>query len=124
MFASVMYGPSYEPEEPNSENIELFNNIGEAIAAMFERHRAHGRYPCNVDLLAGVSMGLAFPVFSVSTYFQLYDIGPANYDGNHLLQFTAEQQATIIDQVRNREWDYHLALNDDGYGHYVKVSMA
>lgn len=124
MLASVMYGPSYEAQEPDAYNIELFNDLGEAITAMFERHRAHGRRPLNVDLLAGQSMALSFPAFSVGTYFQMYEVGEGDSPNGETLDFTEEQQTSIIDQVKNREWDYHLALNDDGYGHYVKVSAA
>jgi hypothetical protein len=124
MFASVMFGPNYEPQEPGPETIELFENVGDALTALFDRHRAHGRRPLNVDLLAGQSIALTFPAFSVGTYFQLYDIGPGNYSNDNLLEFTDEQQAAIIDQVKNREWDWHLSLNNDGYDTYVKVSMA
>lgn len=122
MFASVMFGPSYEPQEPDEYNIELFDNVGDALAALFDRHRAHGRRPLNVDLLAGQSTALTFPTFTTGTCFQLYDIGPGNYSNDNLLEFTDEQQATIIKQVKTGQWDWYLSLNDDGYGAYVKVS--
>lgn len=127
MLASIMYGPSYEPQEPDEFNIELFADLGEAITAMFNRHRAHGRQPLNVDLLAGQSTALTFPAFSVSTYFQLYEIDaePGTiYSPLPVVTYTMEKRREIVEQVNTREWDWHLSLNNDGYDTYVKVSKA
>lgn len=125
MFASVMFGPNYEPQEPGPETIELFDTVGDAITALFERHRTHGRYPCNVDLLAGVSMGLAFPAFNIGTSFQLYDIGPENTDDSgHPLRFTDDQQSRIIEQVKTSHWDWYLILEHNGFDNYVRAHNA
>lgn len=122
MIAALLYGPHYEAAEPAPSNIELFDNIGEAIAALFNRHRAHGRAPQGAKYLDGHTEVVLFPTFAVSTYFQCYDVSPDGGWGSP--QFSLNLQRAIAAEVVEHEWDYHLSLNDDGYGAYVKVSMA
>lgn len=117
MYAATLFGPSYDTSNGhNAENIEVFDTVGQAIEAMFDRHRQHGRYPCNVNLLTGYSQALTFPGFTAGTAMQLYDIG-------FLLPY-GDKLPAAVERINSGEWDWYLILEDNGSDYYVRTHRA
>jgi hypothetical protein len=117
MYAATLFGPSYDTSNGHdAENIEVFGTVGQAIEAMFDRHRAHGRRPLNVDVLTGYSMALTFPAFTEGTAMQLYDIGS--------LLPRRKNLPAVIERINSGQWDWYLILEHNGSDIYVRTHRA
>lgn len=118
MYAATLFGPSYDTSNGhNEDNIEVFDTVGQAIEAMFDRHRLHGRYPAHMDMISGYSQALIFPAFGAGTAMQLYEIG-------FLLPRNDEEIQKIIERIDSCNWDWYLILEDNGSDHYVRTHRA
>jgi hypothetical protein len=73
MIAATFHGPNHSPNHDES-SIEVFDNIGHALAALFERYDANGRRHLPVRFLNGNHGDIIFPVVTEGHYFECYRI--------------------------------------------------
>lgn len=118
MYAAALFGPSYDTSNGHDlEHLEMFDTVGQAIEAMFDRHRAHGRQSFNITNANGYNMALMFPAFGAGTALQLFDVG-------FLRPHTESRKLELLDRVAAGLWDWYLILEHNGSDIYVRTHRA
>jgi len=108
MIAATFHGPNHFVPNYDESTIEVFDNIGHAIAALFDRYDAKGERPLPVRYLDGIQWDdLPFRFVEEGDSFQCYvvpddvtDSGP--YAEGAVLEALSAVHAGL--------WDYRLVL--------------
>jgi hypothetical protein len=74
MIAATFHGPNYNSPNNDESTIEVFENNGHVITALFERYDANGRRPLPVRFLNGNFGDIIFPAVTPGHYFQCWEI--------------------------------------------------
>lgn len=108
MIAATFHGPNYWSPNHDESTIEVFESMGHAMAALFERYDAHGKRPLPVRYLDGNHGNIRFPNVEYGTGMDCYaidsDLPPLGQpiDGAAVLDALSDVHMNI--------WDYRLTL--------------
>lgn len=99
MIAATLTGPHHFAPNYDESSIELFENLDEAVDALFERYSSNGSRQCTVRTLDGRTEETYFPAFGEESKFTCYKI-------------TTEQPDTdeVLSAVHGGWWDYTVEL--------------
>ena len=109
MIAAVLNGPSYGAPNHDERSIEVFNNLGEVIDALFDRYSSNGKRTCDVRTLDGGHALTLFPTFGEGCQFTCYEVLAPS-----LVTRTAGERESIVMEVltavHGGHWDYDVEL--------------
>jgi hypothetical protein len=115
MIAATFHGPNHFVPNYDESTIEVFENIGHAISALFDRYESKGDRNLEVRYLNGSKWRVPFPYVELGDYFQCYNI-----PGKHPRELMDargmvgdEAQAIVNDAltaVHANLWAYRLRL--------------
>jgi hypothetical protein len=74
MIGATFHGPNHFVPNHDESTIEVFENIGHAISALFDRYDKGERWPQPVHYLNGNHGDILFPLVEVGDYFDCYRI--------------------------------------------------
>lgn len=110
MIAATLTGPSYFAPSYDESSIELFENLDEAVDALFDRYSSNGSRPCTVRTLDGRTEEAYFPAFGEESKFTCYKIvtNPVTEALSEL--FREETVGEVLSAVHGGWWDYTVEL--------------
>jgi hypothetical protein len=106
MIAATFHGPNHFRPNHDESTIEVFDNIGHAISALFERYDNKGEHNLPVRYLNGGKWRVPFPHVELGDWFQCYQINSApvpQHIGNDAV-------LDALTAVHGDMWDYRLRL--------------
>ena len=106
MIAATFHGPNHFVPNYDESTIEVFENIGHAIAALFDRYDQGKRYPQPVRYLDGNHGDILFPFTEEGDSFECYKLH-TNWQSAPLRDEATEDALTA---VHIGAWDYRLVL--------------
>jgi hypothetical protein len=110
MIAATFHGPNHFVPNYDESTIEVFENIGHAIAVLFDRYDSKGEHPLPVRYLDGKQMEVPFRFVEEGDYFECYKV--TEYDGP-VPSTVWLGEAAITEALTNVHigvWDYKLLL--------------
>jgi hypothetical protein len=118
MIAATFHGPNHFLPNHDESTIEVFENIGHAISALFDRYESHGDRNLEVRYLNGGKWRVPFPHVEKGDSFECYKI--ESLDGSVPPGDDAIEEA--LTGVHTGLWDYRLVLRlADDRSVYVTV---
>jgi hypothetical protein len=110
MIAATFHGPNHFVPNYDESTIEVFENIGHAISALFDRYDSKGEHPLPVRYLDGNHGDIPFRFVEEGDYFECYkvtDPDPA-----------VVETLVALAALHTGLWDYRLSLmRPFGTGH-------
>jgi hypothetical protein len=106
MIVATFHGPNHFVPNYDESTIEVFDNIGHAISALFDRYDAKGERTLLVRYLNGGKWRVPFPHIELGDYFECYKID--GLDGSTPPGDDAIEDA--LTAVHAGLWDYKLRL--------------
>lgn len=103
MIAATFHGPNHFVPDYLVSTIEVFENVGHAMSALFDRYEAHGTKPLPVTYLDGLYGDIQFKDVELGDSFECYQIG----DDWHPDPMAIED---VLTAVHAGVWDYKLRL--------------
>jgi len=101
MIVCTFHGPNHFFPSHDESSIEVYENIGHAISALFDRYDAKGKRTLPVRYLNGGKWRVPFPHVELGDYFNCYRIT------------ATDPELQVIDAlgaVHGGAWDYRLTL--------------
>lgn len=106
MIVATFHGPNHFLPNHDESTIEVFENIGHAISALFDRYDKGQRWPLRSHYLNGTYADILFPFVEVGDYFDCYQIN--SLDGSTPPGDDAIEDA--LTAVHGGLMDYRLTL--------------
>jgi hypothetical protein len=106
MIACTFHGPNHFVPNHDESTIEVFENMGHAISALFDRYDAQGERPLPVRYLDGMHGDIPFRFVELGDSFECYKL-PTNWQSPIL---RAEAIENTLTAVHVGVWDYRLML--------------
>ncbi len=117
MIVATFHGPNHFRPNHDESTIEVFENIGHAISALFDRYDQGKTYPQPVRYLDGNHGNIIFPFTEEGDSFECYKLDGSAPPMGHELQVNMGLEA-----VHQGLWDYRLVLRlADDASVYVTV---
>ena len=69
MIAATFHGPNYWAANHDETTVEIYDDLGQVIEALFDRTDSNGRRDCSYDTLDGAHHSVRFPDVSPVEYF-------------------------------------------------------
>ena len=105
MIACTFHGPNHFVPNYDETTIEVFENIGHAISALFDRYDAKGERALPVRYLDGMHGDIPFRFVELGDSFECYKLDGTAPPMGHELQVNMGLEA-----VHMGVWDYRLTL--------------
>ena len=106
MIVATFHGPHHFLPSHDESTIEVFENIGHAISALFDRYDKGRAWPQPVTYLNGNHGDILFPFTDLGDYFNCYRLD--SLDGSTPPGDGAIEDA--LTAVHGGLWDYKLTL--------------
>jgi len=106
MIVATFHGPNHFKPNHDESTIEVFENIGHAISALFDRYDTGRQFPVPVRYLDGNKANTIFPFTELGDGFDCYRIN--TLDGSTPPGDDAIEDA--LSAVHVGVWDYRLTL--------------
>jgi hypothetical protein len=72
MIAATFHGPNYDSSNNDESTIEVFDSIGHAMSALFDRYDSGGVWKVDVNYLDGSKESTYFPMVTEGHYLKCY----------------------------------------------------
>lgn len=109
MIAVTIALPNHPVPVNNDEStIEVFDHIGDAMVAMFERYHAEGRTILTANYLDGSIANIIHPAYGEGAEFTCYEVAGPLYG-----EPTEEQVMDALTDVHSGVWGWKLTLTPD-----------
>jgi hypothetical protein len=109
MIAATFHGPNHFVPNYDESTIEVFENIGHAIAVLFDRYDAKGERPLPVRYLDGSHGAVPFRFVEEGDSFECYKMDD-DYTVDDSGPVTVGQILEALTAVHMGVWDYRLSL--------------
>lgn len=106
MIVATFHGPNHFLPNHDESTIEVFENIGHAISALFDRYDNGARVHQPVHYLNGSHDYVLFPFVEVGDYFDCYRLSEDATDGSLSEEGVIEALTAVHGGLR----DYRLTL--------------
>jgi hypothetical protein len=70
--AATFHGPEHDKPNHDESSIEVFDNLGEVITTLFERHLTYGARPLPIRFLSGAHGNIPFLGIEPGHYFKCW----------------------------------------------------
>jgi hypothetical protein len=107
MIAATFHGPNHFVPNYDESTIEVFENIGHAIAVLFDRYDSKGEHPLPVRYLDGKQMEVPFRFVEEGDYFECYKVSADVTDSGPIAELEVNM---ALEAVHQSTWDYKLLL--------------
>ncbi len=104
MIVATFHGPNHFLPNHDESTIEVFENIGHAISALFDRYDSKGEGNLPVRYLNGGHWRIPFPHVELGDSFECYKIDGSAHPIHEL------QVNMGLEAVHQGVWDYRLLL--------------
>ena len=105
MIAATFHGPNHFVPNYDESSIEVFENVGHAMSALFDRYESRGVGNLPVLYLNGGTWRIPFPHVELGDSFEVY-----NLSVNRHAPLWEEAVEDALTAVHAGLWDYRLRL--------------
>jgi hypothetical protein len=106
MIAATFHGPNHFVPNYDETVIEVYDNIGHAISALFDRYESNGTDNLPVTYLNGGNWRVPFPHVELGDWFECYHLN-VNWRSSPLRDEAVED---VLTAVHAGLWSYKLQL--------------
>lgn len=107
MIVATFHGPNHFVPNYDETTIEVFENVGHAISALFDRYDTGRKFPVPVRYLDGNAADTIFPFTELGDGFECYKLSEDSADNGSLAE---EGVIEALSAVHLGVWDYRLTL--------------
>lgn len=103
MIVATFHGPNHFVPNYDETTIEVFENVGHALSALFDRYDSHGEENLPVHYLNGSTWRIPFPHVELGDSFEVYNVSPLPVLSERVVE-------DALTAVHAGLWDYKLRL--------------